>query len=141
MQKKGPQRARDGGKDPAAFCSALAEVVAVELLPCCAVGGRAWGNHLLAWAGGRRKPRAAHFCQAAALPSSVTVLPWPGTENPGSCQQVTVLPSSFAALSPGLAVAEMEMEEMEAARAVWLGKQGAKEKQVTSKVCSFRKAQ
>lgn len=74
------------------------------------MGWRAVGNHLLAWAGGRRKPRAAHFCQAAALPSSVMVLPWLGTENPVSCQQVSVLPSFFEALSPGLVVAEERLE-------------------------------
>lgn len=38
------------------------------------------------------------------------VLPWLGTENSGSCQQVTVLPSFFTALFPGLAVTKGSLE-------------------------------
>lgn len=60
---------------------------------------------------GKEKPTAAHFCQAAALLSSVMVIPWQGMKNLGSCQpQVTILPALFAALSASLAFAEEQLE-------------------------------
>lgn len=47
------------------------------------------------------------------------VLRWLGTENPVSCQQVSVLPSFFEALSPGLAVAEERLKRWSPSGVAW----------------------